>query len=226
MVNWSETLTPPEWRAQEQAVLARLNETGEPATYEKEYVRKDGTRVPVELLVHLGKDERGEPFYYSFVTDMTERRRAELERERLLTQMPGGFAVHEMVLDDKGRPADYVFLEANPAFERLTGLRAKDIIGRRALEVLPGLEPFWLDTYGRVALDGEEARFEHYAAPLDRSYDVIAYSPSWGRFATLFTDVTERKRVEARMVEAGRLSDALNDINSAVVKSYWSRAAL
>ncbi len=83
--NWAEVLTPPEWRAAEQEKLAELDRTGQPVRYEKEYLRKDGTRVPIELLVHLVRNAEGNPeYYYSFVTDITERERAEeLLRTRL-----------------------------------------------------------------------------------------------------------------------------------------------
>lgn len=77
-INWAEVLTPPEWRQMEQEKLAILQRTGEPVRYQKEYIRKDGTRVPIELLVHLMKDSEGNPqYYYSFITDITDRRQAE-----------------------------------------------------------------------------------------------------------------------------------------------------
>ena len=82
-LDWSTTLTPPEWRELERQKLDELHRTGQPVRYEKEYVRKDGSRVPVELLVHLVCDETGKPEYlYSFVTDITERRRRRRRRGR------------------------------------------------------------------------------------------------------------------------------------------------
>ena len=77
-LSWGKDLTPPEWLEKEASILEELRRTGQPARYEKEYQRKDGTRVPVELLVHLRRDEHGEPsYYYAFITDITERKRAE-----------------------------------------------------------------------------------------------------------------------------------------------------
>ena len=77
-IDWTNTLTPPEWRDQERHKLQELVRTGQPVRYEKEYVRKDGRRVPIELLVHLSCNAQGEPeYYYSFLTDISDRKRAE-----------------------------------------------------------------------------------------------------------------------------------------------------
>ena len=69
-MNWTwAALTPPEWLNSEHEQLATLQATGVPVRYEKEYIRKDGSRVPIELLAHLMADEKGKPrFYYAFIT--------------------------------------------------------------------------------------------------------------------------------------------------------------
>ncbi len=115
------------------------------------------------------------------------------------------WAFHRMVVDADGRPVDYVFLAANEAFERQTGLERGAIIGRRVTEVLPGIERDpgdWIGRYGRVALQGEEIRFQEFSAPLQRWYDVKAFSPARGTFAVTFSDVTDAKRVEHALRDA------------------------
>jgi PAS domain S-box-containing protein len=83
-IDWVTTLTPPEWRELERQKLEELRLGGDPVRYEKEYVRKDGTRVPIELLVHLVKDAAGRPeYYYSFLTDISQRKQKETELRRL-----------------------------------------------------------------------------------------------------------------------------------------------
>lgn len=77
-MDWVRVLTPPEWREITRGKLEELHRTGQPVRYEKEYLRKDGSRVPIELLVHLRRnDERQPAFYYTFLTDLTERKQAE-----------------------------------------------------------------------------------------------------------------------------------------------------
>ncbi len=125
--------------------------------------------------------------------------RSEEKLHSLFRNMSEGFAYHRIILDDRGRPCDYVFLEINEAFEKLTGLKGKNILGKRATEVLPGIERDridWVGKYGRVALTRKPVLFDSYSAVLGRWYSVSAFSPHKGYFAVTFSDITERKRAE------------------------------
>lgn len=135
--------------------------------------------------------------------DTTERKQAEERYRKLFENLTTGFALHEVILDDSGKVVDYRFLEANPAYEKMTGLRAQELIGRTVKEALPGVESYWIEEYGRVALSGEPLRLENYTAPLDRWYETWAYRPAPNQFAVLVADITERKAQE----DAIRLSE-------------------
>lgn len=79
-IGWNTMLTPPEWLAGESRKLADLQNTGRAVRYEKEYTHKSGRRIPVELFVHLVRNEGDQKqYYYAFVTDITERKRMEKE---------------------------------------------------------------------------------------------------------------------------------------------------
>lgn len=84
----------------------------------------------------------------------------------------------------------------NLAFERMTGLRAADIVGRTVMDVLPGTERLWIETYGRVALTGEPAHFTQSSRELGRHFEVSAFRSGPGRFACLVLDVTARVEAE------------------------------
>jgi len=78
-MNWATDLTPPEWQESERENLAKMHRTGVPVRYEKEYIRKDRTRIPIELLAHEGTDANGDlQLYYAFVTDISGRKQAEV----------------------------------------------------------------------------------------------------------------------------------------------------
>jgi PAS domain S-box-containing protein len=102
-----------------------------------------------------------------------------------------GFCVCELVVDADGRPIDYRFLETNAQFEQATGLH--DAAGRTALELVPGLEPHWVETYASVALGDGPIRFQQESKAMGRHFDVFAMPVTpRGRFALVFADITER----------------------------------
>ncbi|MCA1733582.1 MAG: PAS domain-containing protein, partial [Acidobacteria bacterium] len=86
-VDW-KAMTPPEWQAADERAIQELRDTGTCAAYEKEYMRPDGTRVPVLLVDAMlpGPETR----VVAFALDLTERREASdalRDREQLLSQM-------------------------------------------------------------------------------------------------------------------------------------------
>ena len=139
-------------------------------------------------------------------------RSTELRYRQLFDSLVSGYALHEMVFDADGVPVDYRFLDVNPAFEALTGLDAAQVLGHRAFELLPDLDPEWVERFGGVVITGEPVRFRQYSTPLERHYEVVAYRPGPGHFATVFSDITEiigaeerRRETERRMFETQKL---------------------
>ncbi len=146
-------------------------------------------------------------------------KRSEETLQSLFKNMSEGFAYHRTILDAYGRPCDYVFIEVNEAFERLTGLKREDIIGKRATEALPGIDKDpagWTEKYGKVALSGKPLQFESYSEPLKRWYSVSAFSPHRGYFAVTFSDITERKKAEQRILSLNdQLRQKIDELSNA-----------
>jgi len=134
--------------------------------------------------------------------DISLRRKAERNYQTLFNEMLDGFALHEIICDESGNPVDYRFLNLNPAFERMTGLKAKEVVGRTVLEVLPDIERSWIDTYGKVALTGEPVVFEDYSKVLDKYFEVTAFRPAPNQFSCIFNDITARKRAQEDLRES------------------------
>jgi PAS domain S-box-containing protein len=125
---------------------------------------------------------------------------SETRYRTLFNSIDEGFCIIELIFDDSGEPIDFRFVETSPSFERQTGLiNAK---GRRVLELVPTLEGFWLEMYGRVALRGEGSRFDGRFEQLQRWFDVYAFpfGPAENRqVAIVFNDITEQKRAESEL---------------------------
>lgn len=137
------------------------------------------------------------------------RRRIEGSYKTLFDALDAGFCVIDLKYDDTGKAIDYRLTEINPAFEQQTGLHSAE--GKWVSDVAPGLEPHWFELYGHVGLTGEAARFENYAEPFGRWYDVHAFrtgAPHERRVAVLFNDITDRKIAETRLRELNATLEA------------------
>lgn len=209
--------------------ISELVRTAEQVSSEKDYSVRATKQSDDELgLVVLE---------FNRMLDMIERRDAELEqahavledkvRERtrslrtsekryrnLFNTMMSAFALHEIICDKDGTPIDYRFLEVNPSFEKMTGVSAKDVVGKRLLDIFPDTERSWIETYGKVALTGESVRFEEYAGALEKHFEVFLYSPEKGKLATVFSDITSRKLAEDAQV---RLATAVEQAVEAIM---------
>ncbi|MBY0339251.1 MAG: response regulator [Acetobacteraceae bacterium] len=145
-----------------------------------------------------------------------ELQASEARWRSLFERMHEGLFLGEIEFGPDGRPVDLRFLGVNAAFEGQSGLPAT-VVGRRATEAIPGLEPFWIETYGRVVTTGEPAQFEHAAAALGRWFEVRAYRTEPGRFAALFLDITDRKASEERLRRSdGRFRAAVEAVSGIV----------
>jgi PAS domain S-box-containing protein len=117
----------------------------------------------------------------------------------LLEHMLNGVAYCKILYEHE-RPADFIYLYVNPAFEQLTGL--KNIQGKRASEVIPNIQKLdaaIMEIYGRVALGGAPEKFEMYLDSLKMWFTVSAYSTKHEHFVAVFDVISERKQVEAEI---------------------------
>lgn len=157
--------------------------------------------------------------YIGSVLDISDRKVVEAalreseERYRLLFEaMDEGFCVIEVFFDAQSRPLDYRFLDLNPSFEQQTGL--VDARGKCVRELIPTLEPFWFETFGRVALTGESVRFENYVEAMASWFDVFAFrvgEPTQRQVAMLFREITERRQAEVALQASERKLRAVFD---------------
>lgn len=139
------------------------------------------------------------------VTNIEKNRELSTSRARyrnLFDNMVEGYALQQALFDNDGKIDDFVYLDVNPAFERLLGLRREQVIGKTIKSIIPDTENYWLDTFARVATTCQPERLEQYGGSFDRYFDINAACPEHGLVAVFFEDVTERKLAEEKQRQA------------------------
>lgn len=130
------------------------------------------------------------------ITKEIELIRDSEEKYRLIySNMSQGLAIHEIITDDAGKPIDYIFLDINKSYETLLEVKKEDVIGKRITEVMPKVESYWIEVFGKVALTGIPMEYENYLETTGRYYNTYSYSPKPRQFAVLVTDITEHRKV-------------------------------
>ncbi|PKO99775.1 MAG: hypothetical protein CVU13_04405 [Bacteroidetes bacterium HGW-Bacteroidetes-8] len=141
-----------------------------------------------------------------------EVRSSEEKFRALVNQMQLGLAVHEIIVDEKGVPVDYLFLDVNPAYQKITGLKRESIIGKTVLEVLPKTEKIWIEKYGKVALTGVPVSFESYSGELNRYFSVTAFQNRDKEFAVIVEDITGKKIFEDKLKTSDKIFNHVLDM--------------
>ncbi|MBI9066908.1 MAG: PAS domain S-box protein [Salinivirgaceae bacterium] len=184
------------------------------------YTHKNGSTVWIRCRGMAIRDEQGKPIrMLGAHHDITDLRTAEndlistVEKyQTLFTQMIDGFAYHELILDKKGKPIDYITLEVNKAYEKLLNTKAALVIGKKASEMLSKKElEYWLGIFGPVALTGESAQYELYLPGNEKYFEGRAFCPEKNKFAITFLDVTLRKQAENDLNEKNKEIEAQNE---------------
>ncbi|WPP51708.1 PAS domain S-box protein [Catalinimonas niigatensis] len=193
-----------------QSIVSEIKSGKERITVEYAIKKKSGEVIWVQSRIKVILNEQWERSHLLISSnDITERKNAEQalkiseEKFRLLFEnMNAAFALHKIVTNEKGLAVDYTFIEVNPYFEKLLGLKRETVINKNVMEVLPDTELYWIEIYGKVALTGEPLEYTNYAKGFDRYFETKVYSPQHEYFAVTFTDITEKIKAQKALKES------------------------
>ena len=229
--DWWLAQIHPDDRARISASIHAVIESSDSAwSDEYRFRRHDGSYANVLDRGHVIRTPAGEAVrMIGALLDLTRTHTAETALRRseerfrtVVATIEAAFAIAEVKFDADDNPVDYRFIEVNPAFERQAGV---DLLGKWVTEYAPDLEPFWFETYGRVAKTGEPANFENYANTFERWFDTRAVrvgDPADRQIGIFFSDVTERRNAQERL----RVSEALARENVERVQLALSAGAI
>ncbi|MBI2996759.1 MAG: PAS domain S-box protein [Candidatus Melainabacteria bacterium] len=243
-----QDLTPCEYYEYEAKIIERILQTGKPEEYEKEYIRKDGTRVPILLTVFIVRGEDKEPISLAaIIKDITEQKKIEGANKKLETELARRAEDLESQLASLVEySADGIIattLEGkivswNPSAERIYGYLVSEAIGKHISIVMPpehqdiiteiveklksGQRTVQYEAK-RIRKDGKEIYVSADLAPIkDSKGDITA-------ICAIIRDITEKKLSEelhlllASIIESS--SDAIFSIASDGTILSWNHAA-
>ncbi len=128
-------------------------------------------------------------------------------------------SLYEVVPGKNGEAIDYRYLEVNPAFENLVGMKASELIGKTILEVFPHTERYWLEIFEQVYRTSEPVHYENYSQELDTYAELNIYIPKKGQLSMSSQDITKRKKAEIALQMKNKEFELLNaELKSTTLK--------
>ncbi|WP_445629722.1 PAS domain S-box protein [Nostoc sp. DSM 114167] len=205
-INWRE-ITPPEYLLLSERLVEEVKTTGICKPFEKEYIRKDGDRIPVLLgSVMLGDNQET---VIAFVIDLREQQAALRERKQAEAALQQANQRNTRTLENMSDAfitldRDWRIIYQNAEAERINGKPRTEVIGKSHWEEWPILLGTNLERqYRRAMAEQIPVHFEyHYYLPpkYDLWVEIHAY-PSEDGLDIFFCDITKRKQVERTLRE-------------------------
>ncbi len=195
-VGWRD-LTPPEFLPLDEQAIAECRIHGACTPYQKEYLRRDGQRVPVLIGYALVSEDEQPGEFICFVVDLTAQKHAEAARRQAaarLSQLLESISDAFVSVDEQWR-----FTYVNDAAARMLGRSREEMLGQAMWQVFADLDGTEFQTQLRRAMD-EDRRvdFESYSDRLEAWLEVRCY-PSAEGLSIFFTDTTARKKAEEQL---------------------------
>ncbi len=134
-----------------------------------------------------------------------------LDYQMIIDKMDEAFAYCEMIYDEARKPIDFRFIQVNSAFAIHTDIPIEGLAGRTVNEVIPRLETSWITEYGNVVRTGKSAHFESTSASLGRTFSAYAWPIEADRFAVIFSDISDQKKLDDEAKRAQLVIESVED---------------
>ncbi|SFC98753.1 chemotaxis protein CheB [Algibacter pectinivorans] len=129
----------------------------------------------------------------------------ELRYKNLFQNLNEGFLHGEIITNNEGQPIDWIYLDANPTFEKIIGLERHEFLGKRLKKIAPYIQDdptTWIKTFGETALSNKEHYIKEYSTKDGKHYQVHLFCPVKGEFAATFANITELKNKKEELAKS------------------------
>jgi PAS domain S-box-containing protein len=174
--------------------------------YDCTFLSKDESIKSVRLSINKFLDR--ERWYVSFF-DITDIKKEEVKYHQFYESMDEGVALHKVIRDTSGIIVNYTIIDINPSFETILGLKRKNIIGKNATEAYHVEKAPYIDVYAKVVESKHPTSFETYFPPMDKHFRISVISTEQDQFATIFTDITDPKKIEHEIQNEKKLIESI-----------------
>lgn len=172
------------------------------------------------ITLHLDAIKLEDETFIAYCRDITEKKKTEEELIKsrnkygsLFKHMISGVAHHKILLDEDGKPIDYIFIDVNEAYEEMTGLKKENILEKRVTDVFPsilGSDFNWIELYGSIALGADPRKFDVFTPLTNHWYSISVYSPEKLYFTVVMDDITEKKLADDEVKKFKCIADLAN----------------
>lgn len=217
---WKHIINQDDLKVATENLSRHCEDLNQPYDQVVRYTHKDGSTVWIRCRGLAIRDNEGKSIRmlgaHQDISDLKKKEQeinrvkeeaeeSEARYRKLFENMNTGFVLFEVVQNEQDIPVDLIILAANDQFEKTTSLNLSNAVGLQLTKVLPGIEKDeadWIGTYSKVALSGESICFEQSSELLGYYYSISAFQAGPKQCAVTFSDITESKRAEKKIIES------------------------
>ncbi len=159
-----------------------------------------------KAIIETGFSQPLDLLFFKLKQREKEIKKSEDKFRSLYFSMNEAVCLQELVYDKSNNPVDYKILDVNPAYQSIMGFKREQVIGKKASEVYRTNIAPYLGVYAKAYSTGNPVKFEAYFPPMGKYFSISVFCPSKGKFATVFSDITRRKKIEMEIESLSRFT--------------------
>ncbi len=149
---------------------------------------------------------------------MKELKEGKIKYQTLFENMEEGLILGKIVPSGENSEMEYLVLDVNKAYERITGLRREDIINKSAIKTFPLAEEYWVEGCRKAVFMERAYNCIGYSKDLERYLSVNIFAANGGKLAMAISDVTEERQQREKLISLNKELAATHSLRDKIFK--------